>query len=220
MAYDIEVVRDAAATRWAEIVAHLAGIDSSVLDGKHHPCPKCGGTDRFRFFADETGGAICNQCFTTKNGDGFSVLQWLFGRDFVSVLGLVADYLGVKPSKIGRKRKDENTDPAEHLEFRDWNEILVALWCQRKPPITPKAVELVGGRLATYRNQWQVIALPVKSIKESHPVGWVLYNLNGKTLPVYNEDGSVSWVKVKTMPGTKLGFIGVFDGKTNKSNSN
>lgn len=214
MAYDIEVVRDAAATRWAEIVSHLAGIDSSVLDGKHHPCPKCGGTDRFRFFADETGGAICNQCFTTKNGDGFSVVQWLLGRDFVSVLGLVADYLGVKPSKNGRKRKGRDANPAEHLEFRDWNEILVSMWCARKPPITPEAVRLVGGRIATYRGQWQVIALPVRSPArpDDDPVGWVILPLNGKTLPAYSENGSVTWVKIKTMPGTQPGLIGHFAG--------
>lgn len=214
MAYDIEVVRDAAATRWAEIVAHLAGIDSSMLDGKHHPCPKCGGTDRFRFFADETGGAICNQCFTTKNGDGFSFVQWLLGRDFVSVLGLVADYLGIKPSKNGRKRKGRDANPAEHLEFRDWNEILVSMWCARKPPITPEAVHLIGGRLATYRSQWQVIALPVRRPLDpaADPIGWVIYPLNGKTLPAYSENGSVTWVKIKTMPGTQPGFIGHFVG--------
>jgi len=216
MAYDIEVVRDAAATRWGEIVSRLAGVDLSILDGKHHPCPKCGGTDRFRFFADESGGAICNQCFTAKNGDGFSVVQWLLGRDFVTVLGLVADYLGIKPSKNGRKRKDRNANPAEHLEFRDWNEILVSMWCERKPPITPDAVRLVGGRIATYRGQWQVIALPVRSPAkpDGDPIGWVILPLNGKTLPAYSESGSVTWVKIKTMPGTQPGLIGHFAGGT------
>ena len=214
MSYNIDVVRDAAATRWTEILSHLGGISSSILDGKHHPCPKCGGNDRFRFFADSTGGAICNQCLQTKNGDGFAVLQWLLNKDFGDTLTAVADHLGIKPTKNGRKRNEP--DPSEHLEFRDWNEMLVALWCQRKSPITPEAVRLVGSRLATYRNQWQVIALPVRPAGdcEADPIGWVIYPLNGKTLPVYQQDGSTTWVKIKTMPGTQPGLIGHFAGGT------
>lgn len=212
MAFDIEVIRDAAATRWPEIMSNLAGIDQAILDGKHHPCPRCGGTDRFRFFADSTGGAICNKCLQNKNGDGFAVLQWLTGHDFGHVITDVAGYLGVKPTKNNRKRKE--ADPEEHLVFRDWNEILVALWCDRKPPITPEAVRLVGGRLATYRDQWQVIALPVRSPTDPDavPIGWVIYPLNGKTLPVYQANGSVTWVKIKTLPGTQPGLIGHMTG--------
>lgn len=208
MAYDIEVVRQVAATRWAELLAHLGNVDPSTLDGKHHPCPKCGGTDRFRFFADQTGGAICNQCLKNRNGDGFAVLQWLTGRDFGQVIASVADFLGIKPTKNGRQRKQ--ADPAEHLVFRDWNDTIVALWCDRKPPITADAVRLVGGRLATYRDQWQVIALPVHPAgdADADPIGWVIYPVNGKTLPVYRPDGSTDWVKIKTLPGTQPGVIG------------
>lgn len=207
MAYDIEVVRDAAATRWPEIISHLAGVDPSSLDGKHHPCPKCGGTDRFRFFADSSGGAICNQCLQSKNGDGFAVLQWLTGQDFGQVIKSVAGHLGIKETK---NRRSKDADPAEHLKFREWNDVLLAMWCEKKPPITPDAVRLIGGRLATYRDQWQVIALPVRPAGEAaaDPIGWVIYPLNGKTLPAYRPDGSVDWVKIKTLPGTQPGLIG------------
>ncbi len=33
---------------WRAVLASL-GIDAAVLDGRHHPCPGCGGKDRFRF---------------------------------------------------------------------------------------------------------------------------------------------------------------------------
>lgn len=33
---------------WERILA-AAGVDPEILDGNHHPCPVCGGTDRFRF---------------------------------------------------------------------------------------------------------------------------------------------------------------------------
>ena len=210
MGYDIQTVRDAAATRWREIIATLAGVDPAIVDGKHHPCPKCGGTDRFRAFDDGSGGAICNQCFTAKNGDGFAVLQWMTGEDFGQVLKRVAEYLGIKPEKDGRGKK-KKTDPAEHLKFHEWNEALIALWCMNKPPIIPEAVRQFGGRLATYRDQWQVIAIPIwaELLNQADPVGWILYPLNGRTLPKYADKGKkVEWVKVKVTFGSESGLVG------------
>jgi len=65
--------------QWNIILTRL-GVDSSSLDGKHHPCPSCGGKDRFRF--DNKGGDgtyICNQCGA---GDGFSLIKKLFNCSF------------------------------------------------------------------------------------------------------------------------------------------
>ena len=66
-------VKAAARGRWRDILA-AHGFNSDELDGRHHPCPKCGGTDRFRAFddVDETGGVFCNQCFSERNGDGLA----------------------------------------------------------------------------------------------------------------------------------------------------
>jgi hypothetical protein len=33
---DIEGIRQAAGGRWVEILSHLGGLDSEILDGKHH----------------------------------------------------------------------------------------------------------------------------------------------------------------------------------------
>lgn len=43
---DKEVIRAMARGKWAEILI-LFGIPPPFLDGKHHPCPHCGGTNRF-----------------------------------------------------------------------------------------------------------------------------------------------------------------------------
>jgi phage/plasmid primase-like uncharacterized protein len=40
--------KDLAQGNWVTILARF-GADASCLDGKHRPCPSCGGTDRFRF---------------------------------------------------------------------------------------------------------------------------------------------------------------------------
>lgn len=104
-------IKQAAAGRWREILERVGGIDPAILDGQHHACPRCGGTDRFRAFDDGTGGVFCNQCHATENGDGLSTLQWLLNCDFPTALAHVADYLGVKPSTNGHAK----LDPLESL---------------------------------------------------------------------------------------------------------
>ncbi|NLF70553.1 MAG: hypothetical protein GX575_16100, partial [Candidatus Anammoximicrobium sp.] len=77
--YDVGQVKSAAAGRWRELLSSLGGIDPSLLDGKHHACPKCGGTDRFRYIDDAAGACLCNQCHNTANGDGIASLMWATG---------------------------------------------------------------------------------------------------------------------------------------------
>jgi hypothetical protein len=92
---NLEPVRKAAEGRWAEILSTIGGIPHEILDGKNHPCPKCGGKDRFRANAIERGAIRCNQCFATKNGDGFSALQWARGVGFKEALNLIKQHLGM-----------------------------------------------------------------------------------------------------------------------------
>jgi len=72
--------KDLAQGNWQEILTKF-GADSSCLDGKHRPCPSCGGTDRFRFDdQDGSGSHICSQCGA---GDGFALVQKMCGyKDF------------------------------------------------------------------------------------------------------------------------------------------
>jgi len=91
-----EQIKEAAAGRWPEILSQLGGIDTGLLDGRHHPCPKCGGRDRFRALDSEAGALFCNRCFSSGNGDGLAALQWLNGWDFQETLREVADYLGLR----------------------------------------------------------------------------------------------------------------------------
>jgi hypothetical protein len=83
-------------------------------------------------------------------------LQWLTGEDFGTVLGKVAKYLGVKAIK-GRKK----SSPTDNLEFLPWNRVLVGLWCLTKPPIAIETVQRLGWRVAKYRKQYTVIAIPI-----------------------------------------------------------
>jgi len=76
----------------------VGGIPLESLDGKHHPCPKCGGHDRFRFLAERDGKPVyCNRCFYEANGDVIAAIMWMRDCTFPEALALIADYLGMNP---------------------------------------------------------------------------------------------------------------------------
>jgi len=216
--YDLSAVRTAASGQWSAIISRIAGVSAAVLDGNHHPCPKCGGDDRFRLIDAAAGAVLCNQCARTGIGDGFAALQWLTGNSFPGVLADVAGYLGVSPL-TGDSGSNGNAprDPAHHLEFLRWNDLLIAQWCIWKQPITPVAIQAIGGRIARYRNRYTVLAIPVHGpqLAAADPVGWVIYNLSGGTLPKWphKADGTATteWVKIKLTHGSKAGIIADLD---------
>lgn len=203
-AFDIPTIKSAASGRWAEILSQLARVPLDTLDGHHHPCPKCGGTDRFRFTnVDQGGSAICNHCLTAKNGDGFSVLQWLTGDDFPAALARVADYLGIKPTTPSKPK----ADPLEHVTPQPWNDTLASLWCRSKPPITPAAVQAFNGRIARWDQYggFSVIALPIwgPKLDQAAPISLMLWNLSaGQGLPAFNGKGKpLAWKKMRNTGG-------------------
>jgi putative DNA primase/helicase len=53
--------KEAATGRWRDILVAL-GVPAEMLNSKHHPCPFCGGRDRFRLTQREL--CLCNQCGT------------------------------------------------------------------------------------------------------------------------------------------------------------
>mgnify|MGYP001374685442 CR=1 FL=1 len=92
---DAETIREAARGRWRSMIYPALGID--VGNGKHVPCPHCGGKDRFRCDdKDGVGSWYCNQC-DPHAGDGFALVMKLRGCDFPEALQLVADVLGLSP---------------------------------------------------------------------------------------------------------------------------
>jgi putative DNA primase/helicase len=65
------------------------GIDADLLDGKQHPCPICGGKDRFKFDDKGMGLWYCNHCGA---GDGFGLLMSKFGLTFVQAKEVCTKY--------------------------------------------------------------------------------------------------------------------------------
>lgn len=129
--------------------------------------------------------------------------SWKDARDhYAAVAGV--------PSPAGGPPRD----PAEHLVFQPWSEPLVALWCRHKPGITPEAIQAAGGRLARYRDQYTVVAMPVfgPGFTAADPIGWVLWNSSGRDLPIFSRGktgaAEAAWRKMKTTGGSESGLIG------------
>jgi len=95
---DKNKIQEQAKGQWKKILTTL-GVDGAALDGKHHPCPLCGGADRFRF--DDQGGKgtwFCNQCGGRGRnggaGDGLELAHRLIGGSFPDTLKKVAELVG------------------------------------------------------------------------------------------------------------------------------
>jgi 5S rRNA maturation endonuclease (ribonuclease M5) len=108
MTIQTEDLKRRAAGRWVQMLQSVGGLSAMQLNPKiHGPCPRCGGTDRFRAMDDvtESGGLYCNQCFSKNNGDGLAAVQWLLGCTFNEAKRLVADAIG--PASNGHKQRNQ-----------------------------------------------------------------------------------------------------------------
>ncbi len=102
-------VKQTAQGRWPEILRQL-GINVRT-DGRHGPCPSCGGKDRFRFDdKDGHGTWYCNQaCYEGKYAsDGIGLVAAVRRTSPVEAMKIVADLLGVDlSSSYQRPSKSE-----------------------------------------------------------------------------------------------------------------
>ena len=86
----INEITTRAVGKWQSIFSSL-GID--VGNGKHCPCPVCGGKDRFRFDNQNGRGTyICNQC---GSGDGLNLIKNYYHCDAKEASSKVAEYLNL-----------------------------------------------------------------------------------------------------------------------------
>lgn len=92
---DVQELKARCGGLWADVISSLCSIDPSILDGDHHPCPKCGGTKRFNLCREGTGAAYCNDCpdGPCVAGDGIETVKWLTGWDFVRAITEIDRYL-------------------------------------------------------------------------------------------------------------------------------
>ena len=105
---ETNILRDAAAGRWDEILGALGFTMPTPSRGKHSPCPFCGrkhsggGSDAFRWSSSsKRGGKFTAWCGSTAMYDGFDCLLHA-GWRFIDAKDAVAGYL-----QIGNDLTDE-----------------------------------------------------------------------------------------------------------------
>lgn len=155
---DATTIKTAAAGRWQEILAAV-GMPPEVLTGKNCPCPKCGGTDRFRFINPDAGACFCNQCFDTKNGDGLAAVQWWTGESFPAAVHAVAEFLGLNGangtnghSGNGKAKPASNGKPAPYATAAD---AIESLQRHRGAPSGCWNYENAAGETVGYTLRWE-----------------------------------------------------------------
>jgi hypothetical protein len=164
--YDAEAIRRAASGRWREVFEGL-GFSPASLDGRHRPCPGCGGNDRFQF--DDRDGSGSFLCYRGGGGlitgDGIAALMHFKGVEFreaCSILG--ASLLGDSGRLAGGVRREGfgqvAPEPVAELAAPAFNiEALRAVcrgvgqtfdWWQAKSPVDLSAVTPEGFLSALY----------------------------------------------------------------------
>jgi putative DNA primase/helicase len=69
-----EKAEDLAFGRWPEIL-QTAGMSDSFFNGRHGPCPFCGGADRYRWSNKNGGLWVCTFCTEGRYANGFKMLM-------------------------------------------------------------------------------------------------------------------------------------------------
>ncbi|MBX3416588.1 MAG: hypothetical protein KF851_03215 [Pirellulaceae bacterium] len=214
-----------------EILVNVAGIPRELLDpSRGHPCPKCGGVDRFRLVDGEAGAARCNQCNPKKCGSYLQVIMWMLGVDFPTALRLVAEYLGLdstpttrpaaakaKPSSGRAGSQPQQSQPPakpakppnpKALELRTWNDTLATLFASKFKPISIDGLKRAHAVMAKHYGQ-EVVAFPAwgPDLDSQQPIGWAMRRRDGKIFSWKLKDGTQKQAKVKLLYESKNGGI-------------
>lgn len=103
---------EAAHGRWREIAPMF--VSQKLLDGKHHPCPACGGKDRFRFHdKNGDGDYYCHGCGA---GKGISLVSKVNGLTYAEAAKRVDEIIGNLPATARPWQKPQRRDPRAAAE--------------------------------------------------------------------------------------------------------
>lgn len=116
----ISQVREMVGGNVRDVLVYVAGIPSERCDGKYHPCPRCGGTDRFRVINQETGTCFCNQCFSEKNGDYITAVMHFQECSFSDALQKIMAYFGnsaapSSPSSVSKNIPIDSSSVSQNI---------------------------------------------------------------------------------------------------------
>ncbi len=218
---DVETVKAAARGRWPEILTTVGGFDPAILDGQHHPCPKCGGNDRFRMISEDDGAVFCNQCFSEKNGDGIAAIQWNLGIPFPDAKAKLMDHLhiesnpatdGDSPKPAKTTTKSDAVDATSLFDqlgeiIEDLHPTLIDLFCEAKPPITPASINAAGGKVKRWpkKSPGDNRVLAFYAVDDFGNIrGILLRRITGEDFAAY---GKTAASKTRMVKGSRDGWV-------------
>lgn len=213
---DKNLVAERARGHWAHVLQSLCRLDVGVFDGRNQPCPKCGGTDRFRVYSDfaETGGFYCNQCKQKEGGDGFAFLQWFHGWTFSEAVNQVGRLLAVAElPPVEVTKKTEDMPLAE--KWRRWGvdeeqrRALVAAWCAHRAPSDPEAALQSGAMVGNWPAKAQdqgVVAFAGSLDGGATTAALLLYRQDGSVFPAL---GKLQERKTHLVGGSRQSWVAI-----------
>lgn len=214
----IRRVKDAGRNRWASILPAVGNFDPTILDGRGHACPDCGGTDRFSFPNwDDDGGCLCRNCLHEDNGDGIAALMWRMGWSLPEALDKLEEHLHLangkdSPNGSAKKTKSKTFCPDDHYTVCAVQDELIEQFCASKG-VTTAAVRAAGGVAATWPKNAKLhhksIVFPAYQDR-GKVCGAILRRVDGQDFPAV---GNIAARKTHTCRGSKDGWIipGGFD---------
>jgi len=117
-------LREHARGQWPMILREL-GIPEASLRRKYVPCPGCGGRDRFSFLdRDGLGTFFCRGGGNPTGGDGFALLEHVYGWRFAEAAQRVERVLGITPSPQPGKRRTGRLS----ADAREWAQLFTLLY--------------------------------------------------------------------------------------------
>ncbi|MFM9961770.1 MAG: phage/plasmid primase, P4 family [Planctomycetaceae bacterium] len=206
-----EDVKFAARGRWRDVLTAF-GFNGDDLDGRHHPCPRCEGTDRFRMINEDNGAVFCNRCFSEGNGDGLAAISWRNDWDFPTTIKSVADHLGVQP-RNGHDKEHAPTSPFESQMLiideadPEYCSQFFAEFCAAKPPITAEGIVAAGGIPVGWPRSKEhgkcCLAFPALERPDTIS-GYILRRTDGSDFPAF---GNLAARKTHMLKGSHDGWV-------------
>lgn len=136
-AIDYKNIVQQAQGQWHYILPAL-GVPAEALTNKHKSCPACGGNDRFRFDDKQGRGTFICTHWNNGSGDGFALIQHLYGCDFKEAARLAAGVLGITEANPLPERKTPPQPPQQPQQ--DAISRLTALWDGATPATSTEAI--------------------------------------------------------------------------------
>ncbi|MEQ9010077.1 toprim domain-containing protein [Algiphilus sp.] len=167
------VVRERATGKWHGILRSL-GVPVEALRNRHGPCPGCGGVDRFRFDdRDGRGTFVCGGGGDRLAGDGFTLLQHVFGLRFPEAVDAVARDLGLAKGDAAitdeqrrqwqeqARQRREQVDAERERKHRRCAEDAATLWSDAEPAEAHAYLQRKGVQAHGIRQRGGLLLVPM-----------------------------------------------------------